>query len=250
VSNSFGNETGITVNGLIAAVYNNEFAVNHVPLAGGANTITVIATDTTGTATKSITVNATAPGHYIRVTSSPQSGTAPLEVALRINGSFSVSNLVIMPSGPGAVEQLTSANADVYRYKMTTEGIYYFTAKAIGPDNYEYQDTVAVTALSASQLDALLRAKWTAMTDSMQRKDIDAALNLMHSLRRPEYQTMFNVLKDQLPTIVATYTGLVYVSIMEQKAWYELETAESGGQFTYRVVFVKDANGLWCIREF
>ncbi|MEN6318229.1 MAG: hypothetical protein ABFD82_05690, partial [Syntrophaceae bacterium] len=123
-------------------------------------------------------------------------------------------------------------------------------AKATGPDNYEYQDTVAVTALSATQLDALLRAKWSSMTDALQRKDIDAALNLMHTSRKSDYQTIVNVLKDQLPAIVANYTGLVHVSTMEKKAWYELETAESGGQFTYRVVFVKDANGLWCIREF
>jgi len=250
VSNSFGNETGITINGIIAAVYNNEFAVNHVPLVEGANTITVTATDTTGTTTKSITVNATAPKNYIRVTSSPQSGTAPLEVALRINGSFSIANPVITPTGPGTVEQLTSSSSDVYRYKITTEGIYYFTVQVTGPNNNVYQDTVAVTALSASQLDALLRAKWTSMTDALQRKDTATALNLMHTSRRPEYQTMFNVLKDQLPAIVANYTELVLYEFEEDGAKYELKTMENNDRYSYRVYFIKGENGLWYIKVF
>ncbi len=44
VNNSFGNETGVTVNKMyIASLSNNAFAVNRVPLIEGANTITVIA---------------------------------------------------------------------------------------------------------------------------------------------------------------------------------------------------------------
>jgi hypothetical protein len=252
VNNSFGNETGVTVNGMyIASISNNAFAVSHVPLIEGANTITVIAVDTMGTtATKSITVNAVAQASYISITSSPASGMSPLEVTLRINGSFSIVNPVFTPIGPGTVEQLTSANPDEYKYRITTEGIYYFMAQVTGPDNNIYQDTVAVTVISAVQLDALLRAKWSSLTNAMQRSDTAAALKLMHLSRRSDYQTMFNVLKDQLPSIVANYTGLVQVSVMEDKAWYELETNESAGPYTYRVVFVKDANGLWCIREF
>jgi len=32
VDNTTGNETGVTVNGIVAVVYNGEFFVNHVPL--------------------------------------------------------------------------------------------------------------------------------------------------------------------------------------------------------------------------
>jgi len=41
-----GNETGVTLNGIVAVVYNGEFFVNHVPLEEGSNDITATATDT------------------------------------------------------------------------------------------------------------------------------------------------------------------------------------------------------------
>ena len=164
VNNSFGNETGITVNRMnIASLSGNTFAVNRVPLIEGVNTITVTAVDTIGTtATKSITVNATTAANYIRLTAYPESSMAPMGVNLRINGSFSIVNPVITPQGPATVEQLVSDNPDEYKYRIATEGLYYFTAQVTGPDNNVYQDTVAVTALSP-QIDALLRGKWEEM---------------------------------------------------------------------------------------
>jgi len=48
IVNSTGNETGVTVNGVVATVTGNQFIAEHVPLAEGANTLTVTATDTAG----------------------------------------------------------------------------------------------------------------------------------------------------------------------------------------------------------
>jgi hypothetical protein len=252
VNNPNGTETGVTVNGIPAALINNQFAVNNVPLTEGQNTIIVTATDIIGTkATKAITVNATPTTNYIKLSAYPESGISPLEVTLRINGSFSISNPLITPTGPDIVEQLPSTNPDEYKYKLTTEGVYYFIVQAIGPDNNTYQDMIAITVLSLAQIDALLQTKWSSMSNALQSGNTSAALSLMHASKRADYQTMFTILKNQLPTIVASYTSLVLVSIIDaNRAWYDLETSESGGQFTYRVVFVKDTNGLWCILEF
>jgi hypothetical protein len=251
INNYNGTETGVTVNGIPATLSNNQFAVNNVPLTAGQNTITATATDTNGaTATKSITVNATPAANYLKISAYPDSGTSPLEVTLRINGSFSINNPVITFTGPAGIEQLTGANPDEYRYKITTEGIYYFTVQAIGPDNNTYQDTMAVTVLSLAQVDALLREKWAIFTSALTNKDTVAALNAMYPASRERYQMMFNLLKDQLPAIVSTHAGLVLQSIIENVARYELETIENGVAFTYRVSFIKDMNGLWVIREF
>jgi len=62
INNTAGNETGVTVNGIVATVYGNQFVANHIPLTEGTNTITVTAKDTTGKyAITSITVNANTP---------------------------------------------------------------------------------------------------------------------------------------------------------------------------------------------
>ena len=251
ITNLTGNETGVNVNGVVAALTNNEFAVNHVPLTEGANSITVTAVDTSGTTvTKSVTVNAAPAANYIRISANPESATAPMEVFLRIDGSFTISNPVIATSGPGAVEQLTSDDPDEYRYRMNTGGIYYFTAQAVGPDSNTYQDTIAITVLPLVQIDTLLRAKWSAIAGAMQQKDTAAALNMMLPYSRDKYQIMLNILKDQLPDIVSTYVDLVLDSIQENRAWYELTAMENGSLCAYRVGFMQDANGLWYIREF
>lgn len=244
-------ETGVIVNGIAAAFINNQFVVNDVPLNEGQNTITVTATDINGTtATKTITINATIPENYIKLSAYPESGTAPLEITLRINGTFSITNPIITSTGPGTVEQLVSDNPDEFKYKMTTEGVYYFTACATGPDGNTYQDTMAITVLPQAQIDALLRAKWSALTSYLADKNIPSALTLMHPLVRDRYQTIFNLLKDTMPTLIAAHEGLVLVSMEADSSYYDLNVFEDGVRSAYRIVFEKDENGIWLVSDF
>lgn len=250
VSNSTGNETGVTVNGIVATTYGNQFVVNHVPLIDGSNTITATATDTVGnTATTSITVNAVTTGNYIELTANPESGIAPLEVTLKIDGSFSITSSSITYTGPSQPETLYSS-VDEYRLRLTTEGVYYFTVNVTGPDSNVYQDTVAVVVLNATNLDASLRAKWFAMTNSLSAKDITTALTYVSPSTRTIYQQMYSAIIDQLPAMVATQTGFELVSIKDNVAIYELVTLENGEAFSYEVLFIKDASGLWMIQDF
>ncbi|MDM7986042.1 MAG: hypothetical protein QUS13_01760, partial [Smithella sp.] len=162
----------------------------------------------------------------------------------------SMVNPTITTTGPGTVEQLVSDNSDEYQYKMTTEGTYYFTAQANGPDGNIYQDTKAVTVLPLAQIDALLRAKWAALKDALQRGDINTAIMMMHPSSREKYQNIFNLVKDNLATIMVNCTGLEFVSMDNEIAIYELQSLEYGEVYIYRLAFIKDENGIWFIREF
>ena len=250
VTNTTGNETGVTVNGMVATVYGTQFIANNIPLADGLNTITVTATDTAGnTATTSITVNAVTTGNYIQLTANPESGISPLEATLKIDGSFSITNSTITYTGPAQPETLYSS-VDEYRLKLTTEGVYYFTATVTGPDANTYQDTVAIIVLNATQLDALLRGKWNAMTNRLSAKDITTALTYISPSTSAIYQQMYSAIIDQLPAMVATQTGFELVSIKDNVAIYNLVTLENGEAFSYKVFFIKNANGLWMIQDF
>jgi plastocyanin len=78
--NGIGIETGITVNGKVAIVYGNQFAVNHLPLQEGDNTITVTATDGEGSVQEeSISVIATLSEHHIELAAAIEAGSSPLE---------------------------------------------------------------------------------------------------------------------------------------------------------------------------
>ncbi|MBN1363748.1 MAG: fibronectin type III domain-containing protein [Syntrophaceae bacterium] len=253
INNAANVETGVTVNGMAAALNNNQFVVNNVPLNAGANTITVTATDVNGTtASKSITVNTTIPENFITLSAYPESGVAPLEVILRISGTFSVTNPVIIPIGPGIVEQLESDNPDEYKYKMTTEGIYYFTAQVTGPDGNIYQDTKAVTVLPLAQVDALLRAKWATFKTALSNQDINNAVLNFVSGSQDTYRSLYTNLKPLLQNICAELNAahINYISINNNKAIYEIIVTRNNVTYSFQLEFVKDANGIWKMLKF
>jgi parallel beta-helix repeat protein len=249
MANTTGNETGVTVNGTVAIIYGNQFIANHVPLTEGSNTITVTATDTASyTATTSIQVNTVTTGNYIKLTANIESGTSPLETTLSIDGSFSITNSNMSVSGPGSVEWL-STSVDEYRARMTTEGIYYFTA-SVTKNSIVYQDTVAIVVLSSTELDNLLRSKWNAMTNSLSIQDTTTALTFIASGSRPSYEEMFNALYEQLPAITATQQEFHLHHITGNIAKYKLVTFENDKYYSYEVTFIKDENGIWMILQY
>lgn len=244
-------ETGVTINGMAASLNNNQFAINNVPLNAGQNTITVTATDVNGTtATKSIAVNATIPENFITLSAYPESGAAPLEVSLRINGSFSITNPIMTSTGPGIVEPLESNNPDEYKYKMITAGVYYFSAQVTGPDGNTYQDTIAITVLPLAKVDALLKEKWAKLTNLLNQGDTASALSLILPSKRVNYEIVFNLLKNQWPAIIATYSNFSVINIEDAIAKYELSAMKNGKTYVYQIDFIKDSSGLWLINEF
>jgi hypothetical protein len=250
VTNVLGNETGITVNGVVTTTYGNQFIANHVPLTEGSNTIKATATDSAGNAASaSITVNAVTTGNYIRITSNIESGTAPLETTLRIDGLFTIENSSIIVDNGTGVERL-SAGTDEYTVRLNAEGVYQFTANVTGPDGNVYQDTIAITVMNKEQLDNLLKARWASMTNALKIGDTSTALSYIAMASRTSYQEMFDDLASQLPTIVSTQVGFSLISIEDRVAKYELVTSENGKTYGYEVIFVTDANGLWTVQDF
>ena len=251
VTNTTGNETGVTVNGMVATVYGTQFIANNIPLADGLNTITVTATDTAGnTATTSITVNAVTTGNYIELSANPESGISPLEVTLKIDGSFSITNSTITYTGPAQPETLYSS-ADEYRLRLTAEGIYYFTANVTGPDSNTYQDTIAIVVLNAAQLDALLKAKWEAMKTALGNGDVNGALNYFTDETKQHYNELFSALQPYLPQVVQELQDIQLIVVRGKSAKYRMRRDDLyGGQtvtISYSVYFMVDENGLWKI---
>ncbi len=174
-----------------------------------------------------------------------------MEVTLRINGSFSIANPAITPTGPGTVEQLTSDNPDEYKYRITTEGIYYFTAQVTGPDNNVYQDTVAVTVLS-TQVDALLRGKWEGMKTALSNQDINGAILNFASDTQSSYSKLFTGLKSVLASYAAELyaTQVNLISIENNKATYKILVTRDGTAFSFYLLFIQDYNGIWKIWKY
>ncbi|MBI5674213.1 MAG: PD40 domain-containing protein [Nitrospirae bacterium] len=252
ITNANGNETGVTVNGMVATVYNGQFFVNHVPLQEGQNTITVTATDTAGyTASTSIIVNAVTTMPHVTLNSNIESGIAPITTYFTVSTSIpnSAATYEMDYNGDGTIDY-TGTTFDNISATYSIEGIYYPTVTVTDSHSYTYTDTIAIVVLNAAELDALLRSKWNAMTNRLSAQDITTALTYISPSTRAIYQQMYSVIIDQLPDMVSTQTGFDLVSIKDNVAIYELVTLENGETFSYEVRLTKDVNGLWMIQEF
>ncbi len=254
IANSTGNETGMTVNGIVAMVTGDQFIAEHVPLTEGSNTITVTATDTAGTTvTSSISVNATATGNYIRVISNVESGIAPLEVTLRVDGSFSITNASINASSQVQPE-VTIISPDEYKVKMIAEGTYIFTISATGPDGNTYQDTAIITVQNRSQLDVLLKTKWEGMKTKLAAQDIEGAVGYFNSPSQDRYRQIFQALTSALPDLVQNMQDIQLIYAYKDVVKYRIRRDELyGGQMmtiTYYIYFARNEKGLWRIEKY
>lgn len=250
IINTTGKETGVTVNGIPATVYGNQFIANNVALTEGANTITVTATDVSGnTATSSVTVTAVTTVNHIRLISNIESGIAPLEAFLRVDGTFSINNSAIHVAGPTQPEVLQS-RPDEFRLRFIAEGVYHITVTATGPDNTEYQDSITITVLNRNQLDALLKAKWEGMNNFLKIKDTSSALNFILSFARPHYEKIYGYIIELLPMIVSKHHEFNFLYAIDNIAKYELISLDNGKRYSYEATFLQAQDGIWYILQY
>jgi len=250
VSQENGLETGVVVNGRIAVVTGNHFIANRVPLEEGQNQITAVATDVNGnTATDSMTVNVTLPGHYIRLTANIESGIAPLETILTIDTSLDPTRLSVTYTGPAEVEFLSTSESE-YRMRLTTEGSYLFTAEGTDSGGTTYNDTVALTVLSKEAVDNLLRAKWEGMREALSNNEVEKAINYFIDNTKETYRYNFDLLKDLLPMIAQDMREIRLIEVYDRGADYRLFCVQDGVELSFFIKFVKDIDGLWKIYFF
>ena len=255
VTHTTGNETGITVNGVVALVYGSQFTANHVPLMEGENTLTVKAADTEGNFYNVFTIVYGDTGSdYIRISATPESGLSPLETALRLEGPIAISTSSVSYAGPGTVE-FPTGSVEEYTAQMTVEGIYYFTAEATDAENNIYTDTVAVQVLDIAELDVLFRAKWSGMRQALIDGNIENAVAYFKSDRRATYDEVFRALPpDQIGNIIPGADNIELVDILDGKARYvtDIEILVNGQPMTISsyIIFVTDIDGLWKIKFF
>ena len=251
VTNTTGSETGITVNGIIANVYGNEFVANNVPLTEGANTITATAKDANkNTATASLTVNAATTGNYIKITSNTESGIAPLEATLVISGYASGTTPSLSYLGPASVDWTNCTSYDACKVKMTIEGIYYFTATGTTGDGNTSTDTIAITALNQAEMDNLLKGKWEGMRAGLTNADVEKAVGFFEESSQETYGTQFTALTSLLSTIANDMGKINLVKVEGNRAEYEIITTRNGVSYSFHLFFVKDKDGLWKIKVF
>ena len=251
-----GNETGVAVNGIVGMVYNSQFAVNHVPLANGANFISVTATDTAGnTATTAITVTAVIPYPYVKLTANTESGVSPL--AVNFTASTSISNAVtahkIDYDGNGTDDYTGSTFTNI-SHTYSTPGIYYTKLTIVDSLSVSYTDTIAIVVLNGNTLDGALRNIWNSMKARLTNNDPVGAAGYYSFASRDKYLSTFSILSGHLSEIAANMQDIIMSYLGSDTAEYIITRNEiingSPTNVAYYIYFVRDDDGLWKLQGF
>ncbi len=255
VTNATGAETGVTVNGVIAEVYGNEFVANHVPLVDGENTFTATATDIQGnTVTATIPLQADTTGDQITLSAVSSYGVSPFETMLRVSEDGRFSPPTLSYGGPGPVEVTRNADGDDYTVRIGAEGIYLFTVEAADTQGNVHRDSIAMVVQERALLDDLLRAKWDTFKQKLADGATEEGLTYFLERSRDRYRTVFNALSGRLPELVSQMQDIEMVQCRDGAAEYRIERVHLVNAqpvtITYSVFFRRDEKGIWKIDKF
>ncbi len=250
VINTTGAESGVAVNGIPATINGIRFVANNVDLQPGTNTITITATDInalTSTASRTVTSQT---GNYIRLVPNMESGTAPLDINLAINGSFAITSSTLNYSGPVAISILPGSTPRSYLVHFPMEGVYTLTINVTGPDGLTYEDSVTITILPKTKLGGQLRQKWEGLKRKVLLGDIQGAASFFPLATRDRFQTLMNDPTTNIAARLNEISSLEVYSVSYDTAQAGAIRQEASGTYAYPVNFMRDENGIWFIYGF
>ncbi len=239
--------TGITVNGVVASIVNGMFYVNNVILLPGINTITVKASTLDGQqVTETLTVTSSGPSPF-RVTVSPQSGVAPLKTSFTVTNlmSSAIQSIAVDFNGDGAIDFSTTDRTTPVEFTYVTPGVYQPTIFVTDSQGATSNKTLTVVVLDAEQMDAFFKSIWDALNSDLVAGDLLDANRYLNLSAQTKYLRVFQTLLPHMGGIVASYSPLQRVSISEDIGEYAVNRTYQGQNRLYLIYFLKGADGVW-----
>jgi YVTN family beta-propeller protein len=238
-------DVGIIVNGVVADISGAEWVANNVPLTTGTNVITATVADSLGnTAADTITINTYETSQNVELYANITSGVAPLTTYFSVSSSFIPVSYQIDFEGDGVIDY-TGANFEDISYTFAVEGIYYPTITITDAQGDTYSDVIAITVLSKTEMDSLLKEKWVGMKDALANGDIAAALKFISENSQKMYRYNFELMKELVPTIIQSISGIYMDELSNKVAKYHMNAVQDGEEYSFYLEFIKNNEGLW-----
>lgn len=239
--------SGVTVNGIVALTEGNQFYVNNLPLEPGQNTLTITVTAPDGqTVTKTVTI-ASGGSTPLRVEAEPQIGVAPLRSRFRIglsNGA-ALSQIAIDADGDGNLDVSGIDPSFPLEYVFDYPGVYRPRILATDSNGNTWSQSITVIAQDPTRVDDFFGRLWQGMNDALVRGDLPAALGYLNETAQRQYRSAFEALMPRMAEIVASYSPPARLSADESIAEYAVSRPYLGRTRVYLVNFLRDASGVW-----
>jgi Big-like domain-containing protein/glucodextranase-like protein len=240
--------SGVTVNGRVAAVDADGRYYLTAFLAPGVNTITAKVT-TSGGATLGRDISVTSDGvvPLVSIEARDLEGPFPLTATFEVSNADSVDVAVrLNGTSVGTVPKGQSAS---FTMTVTGAGSLPVSITAWAAEEQRAARDFVLVAYDPAQIDTLLRTIWGGMIDALVLGDKAAALSYLPSAAKAKYGPLFDALMPNFAQIVATFSGPVTSSLSTNVGEYLIRRSSSGMSRAYFIYFVRGADGVWRLDE-
>lgn len=179
------------------------------------------------------------------------SGIAPLGVEFDF-GWYSlkeIQSLTIDFEGDGIVDIDSTDVQESYSTTYNQPGIYQATISVTDADGTDYTKTAVILVQNTETMDQLFRSTWNGMNQALVTGDLATAARYLDNFGNRKYQPVFEVLLDQMPQIISSYTSFKQVDINSEVTIYALNRLDGTRNRVYFVYFMQDRTGIWKIHS-
>jgi hypothetical protein len=237
---------GITINGIVAAQYGNNFYAL-VSLQTGPNTLNITATTISdGTFSQTLNVVSTGPAP-IQLKANTMSGAAPLSVnfAIKNNTANAIVQIDSDYNGDGVSDFITTDPAATLQYIYTTPGVYQANFKITDNLNNMVEKTFLVVVQDRVPINQALQAQWSGLTNALIAGDKQKAMTYLSDDAQLKYGPVFDVLMPSFSQILPTWSPLLNSNISGGMAEYAVVTNYGNKRQVFFVYFILGEDGVW-----
>jgi PKD repeat protein len=239
---------------------NGKYFAAKVPVAANTKTITAIATDQTGAKHQmNVAVAVTTQSGYVDLLATPsigipvpkQNGPASLHVRLTSSPAttHAVTNYAWDFDGSGSDDlSCYSHNNVTASYQQT--GLYLTKGTVRDTTGNKYTDTAIVNVLDKTEMNGFFTQKWDNMKSALSSGNIAEATGHFYKGVQAVYNQQFSEIASSLHMLADKMGSFKLVKVTDNIAEGDLRSSKDGIEYSFQVLFIRDANGDWGILSF
>lgn len=238
--------SGVSVNGVVAAVDRNNQYFAQVPLASGANTLTATITTpdgTTGTNRVTVTSDGVPAAMPVDISTTDLEGIAPFVVTFSVSNP-TVASVVVQLNGEPPITVAANGTAEM-QFSFPGAGVFPMTITATDSQNVTTSRTYLVSASDTVQMDQIAAAVWNGMNEALIAGDKNAAMTSLNKAAQAKYGPVFDALMPTYSSIVTSFSPLQRGTLAADYAEYAINRTIDGIDRLFLIYFVKGADGVW-----
>jgi hypothetical protein len=144
-----------------------------------------------------------------------------------------ISQIQLDGNGDGTID-FTGTTLEGTNVTFAESGLYYPNVRVTEAGGTVRTATSVIQILDISQLDVLLRSKWTTMKDALRTGNTALAAAYIVNGKRANYQNVFNNLNIPFANIDQVLGNITYVAQRGLNVEYEMIRLEGGNQDSIR----------------